>query len=88
MIINIHILSIYKMGTLWEHSNRVFRGAEQGFESLPLRTLITRFLLDKLLIITFLNLTYSTRIYVIRGHKGTFRGHSDPPLFDLNIFIF
>ena len=32
------MLSVQKMGTLWEHSNRVFRGAKQGFESLPLRT--------------------------------------------------
>ena len=47
-IINIHMLFIDKMGTPWEHSNRVFREGEQGFESLPLRTLITRFLFKKL----------------------------------------
>ena len=35
------------MGTLWEHSNRVFRGAKREFESLPLRISNAKVLISK-----------------------------------------
>ncbi len=62
------------MGTLWGHSNMVFRGAEQGFESLPLRTLNKSFLPYSFSFTALLILTYCTRIYVIWGY-------TDPPRF-------
>ena len=49
--INKHFLSKYiaitKMGPLWGHSNRVFRGAKQGFDSLPLRISNAKVLINK-----------------------------------------